>query len=69
MIQAEDDEVEYVPIPMTRAMRAWLCAVADGCHAAHPADVASAILRDVMLDDMTEHADPGVAETPNHNVH
>lgn len=65
MIRApDDDEVEYVPIPMNRAMRAWLVEVANACHQCHPADIASAILRDVMVDDMSEHAEPGALAYP-----
>lgn len=70
MIRApeDDDDVEYVPVPMGRAMRAWLVEVANGCHRAHPADVASAMLRDLMLDDMSEHCgDASPKSTPTIN--
>lgn len=60
MIRDDDDDVEYVPVPMTRDLRAWLVEVANGCHQ-NPAVVAAAVLRDVMADDVVEH---GHADEP-----
>ena len=59
-----DDEVVYFNVPLDLATVAWVCEVAEGCHAS-PAAVIASLLRDVRVDDQNAHlSDP---ETPTVN--
>jgi hypothetical protein len=54
MATVQDDEVEFVPIPLDRETRARLVAVSNES-GRHPVEVAGAMLRDVLQDDADAH--------------
>jgi hypothetical protein len=49
-----DEEVTYLRVPLDDATFAWVIELAESCHV-EPSLVISSILRDVRVDDETEH--------------
>jgi hypothetical protein len=49
-----DDQVTFIQVPLDDATFAWVIELAELCHV-EPRLVIAAILRDVRVDDQTEH--------------